>query len=939
MPDDPALPSTSIQLTPYTGQIGTCLFGDLAFIRGARGVKEPHLITGERETSYCMIVPLSSKSAAKVGEALMTIILKYRSFGFFIKAFYSDRDSVFIANEVMLNSVGAQLKLSSTGRHERRAERLIRTVKDRLRSLKQSSPYPWPLAFNSHAIMFIAGSLNLTPNKHTGKQTPREIIVGEKTSYKHLTTEFGQLVAVHAPKNYYHDDVQRGELGLVIGRDLSGAGTIKIFLLHNKTVVHRKTTTYVDIPLTKDIIDMIAEYAKQDPPFETDDIITTLDGIIEDDEPQMEPIVTNPPTDDCNESHDRIPLHLIPYPIMANVPAVHTLPTAPDTTPPVTAPPQEFIAPLPTPIIDVPTIPVIPPPTPPPTIMLDARPTRSTVSRIDYRQLNSTGTTGNTVDTDIYDEKIYALNMTLQGAIKLRGDIAIKAIAEEFKNMFQLKVIQAVHLYDIPKGIVIIPSHAFLKEKTDAMGNVTSMKARLVGGGNFQMKEEGDDNTSPTIRIQSVYILLNISAFEGRRIMIIDIKAAYLNAPMDSHQVYVKMRKDLVELLLHMKHELKKHVNKDGSIVYKVLKAMYGLVEAARLWYDHLSASLIRFGFTVCSSDRAVFKLENSLGKQLIGFHVDDGLVSSPNIAMENKLLEYLRSIYAGVNATIEPQCTFLSILINYDIKNKMISLSQPGYIDDILRQNHITTLARTPCTGSLMVKNSTTPIDISAHRSKMMQLSYLAGKTRPDLAFTVSVLITRLTSPTLGDEAKTNRMLSYVNSTKDLTLNFKPTSLQVIASIDASYAIHEDARSHYCTHISLGPNNAPFHFQSGVIKSVCRSSTEAELFAVNNGISDLLWAIDFMNELGYPQNTVPILEDNQSVIDIVTGPIRNYQSKSKHIRVRHGFIRQQIIDGIVKFIWTETGEMLADLGTKPIVGTRFDHGVNKLMNSTHAST
>jgi hypothetical protein len=123
---------------------------------------------------------------------------------------------------------------------------------------------------------------------------------------------------------------------------------------------------------------------------------------------------------------------------------------------------------------------------------------------------------------------------------------------------------------------------------------------------------------------------------------------------------------------------------------------------------------------------------------------------------------------------------------------------------------------------------------------------------------------------------------------------------------------------------MQLGPRNAPFHNKSGVIKAVCRSSTEAEIAALNELISDVLHTRDLLRELGHPQPTTVVYEDNTAAIQLLEGPITNYQTRSKHIKVRYAFFKQQIELERVAFTHCPTDKMLADIHTKPLTGEKY---------------
>ena len=101
----------------------------------------------------------------------------------------------------------------------------------------------------------------------------------------------------------------------------------------------------------------------------------------------------------------------------------------------------------------------------------------------------------------------------------------------------------------------------------------------------------------------------------------------------------------------------------------------------------------------------------------------------------------------------------------------------------------------------------------------------------------------------------------------------------------------------------------------------VVRSSTEAEISAVNELISDLLWCRDVLEELGYPQKRINIYEDNQSCITMLQQEPRSFHTKSRHVRVKWAFFREEYKKGTVKLRYRPTKDMLADILTKPLGG------------------
>ena len=210
------------------------------------------------------------------------------------------------------------------------------------------------------------------------------------------------------------------------------------------------------------------------------------------------------------------------------------------------------------------------------------------------------------------------------------------------------------------------------------------------------------------------------------------------------------------------------------------------------------------------------------------------------------------------------PDVHFLRMLIEVRRSDKgpaVIYASRIGYLRKLIEKYKVTRTL-----DALESKPSPTlpPYSLPA---KMMELCYL-DDVRADIKFVISFLTMRMHKPTEADDRLADHVLGYLRQTTDLRLRFSPEDLQLQAYVNASYAIHADCRSHHGAFIRL--DSSPFHVKSSSIKTVVRSSIEAEIFAANDLASDLLWAIDLMTELGYPQQPVHVFEVNQAVIQLL---------------------------------------------------------------------
>ena len=114
--------------------------------------------------------------------------------------------------------------------------------------------------------------------------------------------------------------------------------------------------------------------------------------------------------------------------------------------------------------------------------------------------------------------------------------------------------------------------------------------------------------------------------------------------------------------------------------------------------------------------------------------------------------------------------------------------------------------------------------------------------------------------------------------------------------------------------------------------KAVALSSCESEYYAASGACSEAIWLRLLCSELGMniKEGTTLIWEDNQGCIQLAKGPSR--RKVSKHIDIRHHFIRQHVANKEIKLKYVKTRENVADALTKPLPRPGFLMHRNKLM-------
>jgi hypothetical protein len=264
------------------------------------------------------------------------------------------------------------------------------------------------------------------------------------------------------------------------------------------------------------------------------------------------------------------------------------------------------------------------------------------------------------------------------------------------------------------------------------------------------------------------------------------------------------------------------------------------------------------------------------------------------------------------------------------------VRVTMPGFIADTLDfAAEIKGEAATPAANDLFTvdKESIRLADNEREyfHSLTAKLLYPAKRARPDLLLAISFLARRVKQPTAQDLQKLHRVVRYLRATKDLGMVLQPDNiLQAYGWFDASYAVHDDMKSHTGAIIGLG--KGPFWAKSSVQRLNSKSSTEAELIAVSDAAGQLLWTQSFLAAQGYAVKPATIYQDNMSTIALIKNG-RSNSERTRHIAIRYFFLKDRIDAKEVCVEYLKTGEMIADILTKPLQGDHFRRLRNKLLN------
>jgi hypothetical protein len=205
----------------------------------------------------------------------------------------------------------------------------------------------------------------------------------------------------------------------------------------------------------------------------------------------------------------------------------------------------------------------------------------------------------------------------------------------------------------------------FITQKSD-----NKLKGRACADGSTQrVWMERDEVSSPTVSTEATIITGVIEAMERRDVATCDIPNAFVQTDLeeydkDGHRTIMRIRGPLAEILCEMDPQYADYAvqHSNGPVLYvHLIKALYGMLVSAMLFYKKLKNDLLEYGFEINPYDPGVAN-QIADGSQLtVSWHVDDLKVSHIKPTMSTT--GYMRSSLIPTNVSLystDPRCVFL---------------------------------------------------------------------------------------------------------------------------------------------------------------------------------------------------------------------------------------------------------------------------------------
>jgi len=292
-------------------------------------------------------------------------------------------------------------------------------------------------------------------------------------------------------------------------------------------------------------------------------------------------------------------------------------------------------------------------------------------------------------------------------------------------------------IVQLPRGARHMRGKWVFAYKQDADGQVTRYKARFVRCGYSQQAGvDYNEIRAPCPALATVRAVIAYAAAHEYELDTVDIKTAYLNAPMDV-EVYVDLP-----------------VGYSGGgpkTVAKLRSALYGTKQAGHLWGEHLCATLTAAGANRSTTDPKLYTWKYPHhGRIIILAHVEDLATLGKTRASVEAAKAAILQRYQGRD--LGPAKEFLGMRIVRDRDEPTLTISCPDLIKELIDNFGISSAHRANVpfpAGTALHRSGEPPMDSNGRYQELVgSLLYLATAVRPDIAFAANCLARFMSNP-----------------------------------------------------------------------------------------------------------------------------------------------------------------------------------------------
>jgi len=478
----------------------------------------------------------------------------------------------------------------------------------------------------------------------------------------------------------------------------------------------------------------------------------------------------------------------------------------------------------------------------------------------------------------------------------------LKAAYDEMTYITQMAVFEI--LPNMPVGRKALPAKWVFSTKKSRDGKIIKFKARWVACSDLQKKGVDYHETfAPVANLASVRLMLKKIIRDDLELDQSDVISTFLNGDIDTI-VFLRQPEGFTI----------------GIGVCILHKSIYGLCQAARIWYEVVDETLVAIGFRRLFADQAVWVKIHSDFQCVIG-HVDNLLTGGKHARVDETkaaLQERFKLKDLG------PANVFVGLHIVRDRVNRTITLDQIHYAKEILELyslgdcNAVSVLMQPRTQLLKTVEDEKLPEhEIKLYQAMIGSLGYIMNCTRPDLAYAVGKVAQFALCPSAQHISAVKYIFRYLKGSLNTIHCIQGKGDSLVAYFDASWADDvNDRRSTFSYTVLYG--GSAMIWKSKKHKGISLSTTDAEYLATTETTRNICWIRNIFAEakLDLP---IPVVlrDDNINTNALVSSTSTN--NRTRHIDIKHRFVTEKASEGLIKIEWVTSDDQTADIFTKPL--------------------
>lgn len=516
----------------------------------------------------------------------------------------------------------------------------------------------------------------------------------------------------------------------------------------------------------------------------------------------------------------------------------------------------------------------------------------------------------------------------LDGSDSAMWDTSVKS---EVNNFLKRKSWKYVSRDEVLKmGRKLIPCKWVFKIKHE-IDNSLRYKTRLCVKGFHQVPGvDFTESFSPVASGTTIVIVLLITLWNEEKQWIcemFDVEAAFLNAELEI-PMYLEWPDEMRRLGFISEEEEK-------TKCIKLIRSMYGNVDAALRWMKAFVKLCIseEIGCEQSAVDPCLLFKKDEKGNLilLIAVYVDDVLIAGRKEDVDEFKNEFKKTYKITELGDLKRHLGIWFEWIKSDSGEKAIRLHMDDMATKIVKEyekllGNSVKVWNTPGYPSLKLakpKEGEEIVDEKNYRSMVGKVMYFVNKVCPVCLSITRELAKCFACPTQNHWKALTRLVGYIKGTigKGRLLR-KPKEMRIVAFTDSDYANGEDRKSVTGGVVTLG--GVPTNAMSKTQAIVSLSSTEAEYIALSAVAQEVIFQSQILDELIEDQHIKPsvIFEDNLGAIYLTKNS--QISQRTKHIDVRHHFIRSMIENKVLDVKFVKSRSNASDIMTKNVVEELF---------------